>query len=156
MTLAKDNESEIKLLKNGKDSCTLNSRHVSIKQFWSTDRVKNGNIEVKHCPTGKMLADFMSKPIQGSLFTRFREVLMGWKHISTLFSIHDQSEECVENCEENKQKAKKPKMTYADILKCKIAVDKQNQSIGSGNLDFLQYGQQDLIKKKQSSFVTRI
>ena len=62
----------------------------------------------------------------------------------------------VENCEGNKQKAKKPEMTYADILKCKIAVDKQNQSIGSGNLDFLQYGQQDLIKKKQSSFVTRI
>jgi hypothetical protein len=31
-----------------------------------------------------MLADFFTKPLQGSLFKKFRDVLMGYKHISTL------------------------------------------------------------------------
>ena len=38
--LGKDNESEIKLLKNGRDSCTWNSKHIAIKYFWVTDRIK--------------------------------------------------------------------------------------------------------------------
>ena len=33
ITLAKDNESEIRMLKNGKASCTSNSKHVAIKFF---------------------------------------------------------------------------------------------------------------------------
>ena len=45
--LAKDNVSEIRMLTNGKASCTSNSKHVSIKYFWSTDRIKNGNMSVE-------------------------------------------------------------------------------------------------------------
>ena len=48
LTLAKDNESEIRMLTNGKASCTSNSKHVAIKFFWSNDRIKNGNIEVSN------------------------------------------------------------------------------------------------------------
>ena len=67
--LAKDNESKIRMLVNGKASCTSNSKHVAIKYFWCTDRIKKGKISVRHCPTDKMLADYMSKPLQGKLFT---------------------------------------------------------------------------------------
>jgi hypothetical protein len=31
-----------------------------------------------------MLADFFTKPLQGSLFERLRKVLMGYAHIDTL------------------------------------------------------------------------
>jgi len=31
-----------------------------------------------------MLADFFTKPLQGELFRRFKEVVMGHKHVSTL------------------------------------------------------------------------
>ena len=76
-TLGKDNISEIQMMLNGKRPCTSNSSHVAIKYFWSTDRIKNGNITVKHCPTEKMIADYMSKPLQGKLFCTFRNVIMG-------------------------------------------------------------------------------
>jgi len=62
-TLCKDNSSEIKLIKNGTDSCTWNSKHIAVKYFWVTDRIKNGNIQVKYCPTKQMIADYMSKPL---------------------------------------------------------------------------------------------
>jgi hypothetical protein len=31
-----------------------------------------------------MLADFFTKPLQGILFRRFRDVLLGYKHVNTL------------------------------------------------------------------------
>ena len=31
-----------------------------------------------------MLANFFTKPLQGSLFQRLREVIMGWKHVNIL------------------------------------------------------------------------
>ena len=128
--LAKDNESEIRMLVNGKASCTSNSKHVAIKYFWCTDRIKNGNISVRHCPTEKMLADFMSKPLQGKLFITFRKVLMGWVHISTLFDIFSPTEERVENNDAVKPKA--IKLTYAETVRTKATVEVQNRLIMNG------------------------
>jgi len=31
---------------------------------------------VKYCPTGEMLADFFTKPVQGSLFVKFHDLIM--------------------------------------------------------------------------------
>ena len=44
-----------------------------------------------------MIADYMAKPLQGKLFITFRNVIMGWAHISTLFDIFSPTEERVEN-----------------------------------------------------------
>jgi len=60
-TLHQDNESTIKLLKNGTKSCGKNSRHVDIRYFWTTDRIKELGINVIHCATEKMLGDFFHK-----------------------------------------------------------------------------------------------
>ena len=95
MTLGKDNESEIRMLLNGKSSCTSNSRHVAIKYFWTTDRIKAGNIDVRHCATERMVADFMSKAVQGKQFILFRNVIMGWSHMSSLFDPFGETEERV-------------------------------------------------------------
>ena len=125
------------MLLNGKASCTSNSKHVDIKYFWSTDRIRNGNINVKHCPTDKMIADYMSKPTQGKLFHTFREVIMGWKHISVLFDALSPTEERVGENDNLAVGAKKPKMTkltYAEVAKVSKAVEVQNAVI-AGNAE---------------------
>jgi hypothetical protein len=48
------------------------------------DRVKSEGIHMRHCPTAEMLADFLMKPLQGGLFRKFRGVLLGYQHMSTL------------------------------------------------------------------------
>ena len=62
---------------NGRNSCTGNSRHVDIRFFFVHDRVKSGDIKVVYCPTDKMVADFFKKPLQGSIFMKFRNSVMG-------------------------------------------------------------------------------
>ena len=123
------------MLINGKESCTSNSRHVAIKYFWCTDRIKNGNITVKHCPTEKMIADYMSKPLQGKLFHTFRNVIMGWVHISTLFDIFSTPKERVGNNVNNGNSVVAPnpkRMTYVEAAKTAHRVDKQNRLIADG------------------------
>ena len=86
-TLFQDNESAIKMEKNGRNSCTGNSRHVDIRFFFVKDRIDKGEVQVQYCPTYQMLADYFTKPLQGRMFHAYRNVLMGWKHISTLQSL---------------------------------------------------------------------
>ena len=60
-----DNESAMKLEKNGKRSSTKHTRHIHIRYFMITDRVKNNKISIKYCPTGDMVGDYHTKPLQG-------------------------------------------------------------------------------------------
>lgn len=84
--IEQDNESAIKLEKNGRMSAGPRSRHINIRYFWIRDRSKQENITIRHCPTLDMLGDFFTKPLQGNLFQRFRDVIIGYKHIDTLTS----------------------------------------------------------------------
>ena len=47
--LYQDNESAIRMEKNGRNSCTGNSRHINIRYFFVKDRIDNGEV-VKACP----------------------------------------------------------------------------------------------------------
>ena len=49
-----------------------------------------------YCPTGKMLADFFTKPLQGQLFNFFRRIIMGWDSIYDIISLNDEMKERVE------------------------------------------------------------
>ena len=42
-----------------------------------TDRIKKGEVTVGWCPTYNMAGDFFTKPNQGYLFRRFRDMIMG-------------------------------------------------------------------------------
>jgi hypothetical protein len=79
-----DNQSTIRFERNGRKSCGPNSRHIDIRYFFIKDRIGLETIDVQHCPTEQMLADFFTKPLQGSLFRKFREVILGHKHIDSL------------------------------------------------------------------------
>ena len=78
------------MLKNGRNSCTGNSRHVHIRYFFVKDRSDKGKVKVEYCPTLQMLADFFTKPLQGALFNKFRDVIMGYKPISSLTPFPDE------------------------------------------------------------------
>ena len=82
--LEQDNESAIKMEKNGRLSAGPKSRHINIRYFWIKDMVKDANITIRHCPTTVMLADFFTKPLQGQLFHKFKAVLLGHAHVDTL------------------------------------------------------------------------
>ena len=79
-----DNESAIKLEKNGRISAGPKSRHINIRYFWIKDRSVDEGITIRHCPTLEMLGDFFTKPLQGNLFRTFRNVLLGAAHVDTL------------------------------------------------------------------------
>lgn len=71
-----DNESAIRLENNGHKSMGQRSRHINIRYFFITDQVKKGNVVIQYCPTDEMEADYMSKPLTGAKFIKFRRSLM--------------------------------------------------------------------------------
>jgi hypothetical protein len=75
--LYQDNKSSILLQKNGKASSSKRTKHINIRYFFITDRVKENELSVVWCPTGDMIGDYATKPLQGALFRKFRDQIMG-------------------------------------------------------------------------------
>jgi hypothetical protein len=75
--LYQDNKSAILLKNNGKASSGKRTKHINIRYFFITDRVRNNEVSVVWCPTGDMIGDSATKPLQGALFNRFRDYIMG-------------------------------------------------------------------------------
>jgi hypothetical protein len=73
-----DNKSTINLAEKGR-STSERTRHVNIRYFFIHDRIKSGEVEIKHMPTGEMLSDILTKPLQGTLFLKLRAELLNWK-----------------------------------------------------------------------------
>ena len=71
-----DNTSTMKLQKNGKLSSGKRTRHFDIKLFYITDLINRDEVEVRYCPTDDMIADYMSKPVVGAKFEKFRDLIM--------------------------------------------------------------------------------
>ena len=72
-----DNQSAMLIHNHGRFSCEKGSKYIHICYFFVTDRIKHKEIKIKYCSTGEMIADFMSKPLQGSLFIKFRNLILG-------------------------------------------------------------------------------
>ena len=83
-TIYQDNKSAIKLERNGRNLCTGNTRHISIQYFFVKDRVDKQEVGIAYCPTEQMVADFLTKPLNGALFRLYRGVLMGHINIMDL------------------------------------------------------------------------
>ena len=76
--LLQDNTSAIQLERHGKSSSTKRTRHLAIKYFYANSLLQNNIIStVEYCPTEEMISDFLSKPLQGSLFRKHRNTLLG-------------------------------------------------------------------------------
>ena len=72
-----DNMSTIALVKNGKSNSDK-TRHIAIRYFFIFDRIMNKEISVNYMPTGDMIADVLTKPLQGTLFKKLRDKLLNW------------------------------------------------------------------------------
>ena len=74
--LYQDNMRAMLLEKNGKKYSTKNTKHINVRYYFIKDRVETGDMVIEHCPTGKMLGDHFTKPLQGALFRKFRAEIM--------------------------------------------------------------------------------
>ncbi len=75
--LYQDNKSAILLEMNGWASSSKQTKHIKIWYCYIADCIAKGDLSVVWCPTNKMIADFLTKPLQGKVFQQFRDVLMG-------------------------------------------------------------------------------
>jgi hypothetical protein len=75
--LFQDNKSSIIFEKNGKASSSKCTKHINIQYFFITDRVKKEEVSVVWFPAGDMIGVFATKPLQGALFCKFRDQIMG-------------------------------------------------------------------------------
>jgi len=95
--LYQDNMSAMRMEKNGRNSCTGNSRHIHIRYFFVKDRVDKGEVEIHYCPTNRMVADFYTKPLQGKLFHKLRRFIMGWCTLDELYDDLGTSTQTIDN-----------------------------------------------------------
>ncbi len=77
--ICQDNQSVILLENNGKASSSKRTRHINIRYFFLTDRARAKQISIEYCPTGDMVADFFTKPLQGRQFRKFRNRVINIK-----------------------------------------------------------------------------
>ena len=72
-----DNRSLILLGQNWRALSGKRTRHINIRYFFVTDRVNMKENRNGWCPIKKMVADFMTKPLQDSQFRELRDYIMG-------------------------------------------------------------------------------
>ena len=71
-----DSLSAMLLENNGRKSSTKRTKHIELRYFFIHDQVQQDKVLIKHCPTLNMHADFFTKPLQGMLFYRLRDLIM--------------------------------------------------------------------------------
>jgi hypothetical protein len=76
VVMQQDNTSTIQLVNNGQALSTKRTRHINIRYFYVTSKIKDGSIRVIYHPTKQMVSDYLAKPLQGSLFRTHRNSIM--------------------------------------------------------------------------------
>ena len=71
-----DNQAAITLLEKGR-SDSKRTKHINTRFFFVHDRLVAGEMVLEWTPTEDMVADFFTKPLQGELFLKMRDKLLG-------------------------------------------------------------------------------
>jgi len=99
-----DNQTAMLLEKNYPFSVWKGSKHINIRYFFVTEKVQKREVKVLYCPTSDMIADYNTKPLQGVLFVKFRDLIMGinqkefdvykqhYKDVLTQYNLFDEHE----------------------------------------------------------------
>jgi len=72
-----DNLSCMALMKRGSPG-SERSRHINIRHFWVKEKVDSGEVMIEHLSTKQMMANILTKPVQGEQFATERLGLTGW------------------------------------------------------------------------------
>jgi hypothetical protein len=75
--LHQDNKSAMQLLEHESKS-SGRSRYVNIRYFWLRDRVALKEVHIVYIATESMIADILTKPLQGEQFGKLRSELLNW------------------------------------------------------------------------------
>ena len=76
--IEQDNTSAIQLEKNGWKSSSKRTKHIDVRYFYVTDRLKKKDISrIVYKPTADMESDYFTKALQGTPFHTHRKTLMG-------------------------------------------------------------------------------
>jgi hypothetical protein len=73
--LNQENMAAMQMETHGVLSRGKKSRHVDVRLFFIKDRVDKGEVNVGFCGIDGMVADYLTKPLQGII--RFRDAIMG-------------------------------------------------------------------------------
>ena len=71
-----DNMSTMRLAENGRSNSDR-TKHIKLRYFFIKQYLDSGEFELVHCPTDVMIADILTKPLQGDVFKRLRDQLLG-------------------------------------------------------------------------------
>ena len=80
--LYEDNKSVIAMANNGR-SYSDKTRHIKIHHYFVKQYLDNGEFTLNYCPTEDMIADILTKPLQGSQFIKLRNILLGYELTTT-------------------------------------------------------------------------
>ena len=58
----RDDQSNMRVMINGKESSTKQTKHINENFFFMHDVIKRGDMYVECCPTGDIWADVLTKP----------------------------------------------------------------------------------------------
>jgi len=72
-----DNQSSIKMMENGK-SYSDRTKHMKIRYFFIKQYIDSGEFIIEYTPTDVMIADILTKPLQGKKFIALRDKLLGY------------------------------------------------------------------------------
>ena len=88
--------------RNGMTYSSKHAKHIRVKYYFIKFWIESSDKVVKQCPTGEMLVDHFTKPLQGALFRKFRKEIQriptsmndgdtGWDAPGT-FNAHPEAE----------------------------------------------------------------
>lgn len=75
--IKEDNQSAIQLVNNGRSN-SARTRHIAVRFYFISDRIKSGEIVIEYLETSEMIADILTKPMIGAQFLRLRTLLLNW------------------------------------------------------------------------------
>lgn len=75
-TVYQDNKSTVTLANRGY-STSPKTKHINMRYFSMKEIIDRGEVILKYLPTGMMVADFLTKPLQGLVFANLRDKLLG-------------------------------------------------------------------------------
>jgi hypothetical protein len=76
-TIYQDNQSTLALLEKGYSN-NKRTRHINIRYFYLKSKVDDGEVVLEYMPTDEMIADVLTKPLQGEKFIELRDALLNW------------------------------------------------------------------------------
>ena len=57
------------------ESCPAQAKHIKARNYFVKDKIDDREIDIQYCPTEKMWADILTKPLQGAAFRTMRRHL---------------------------------------------------------------------------------